>query len=469
MPDYLNKRADDTNELQGKKTNLMDIPIEDVGMKKRIINCIENVIDYEDWINCELYRICIDINPFEKKLFYVCLKLYRALDTIFSKTFSYAQLKKAINQLTINEKTIYYIKKGLEHEDYRTITKDTLKERFEEDGIKRDQAITPLIRALQKQIINNQFGDDFIKNELIFEMYYRRRSLYNYMSYIRHVFEGESNVVCLHELENNFRALYKYISFLEKNDLVSAKDIENVTKGAFSSIKTACVFYSKFTPSYYLYLYSEAMMKQEKHIPFLFYAKAKLMHFFSCRPVESFKDLNNCLSKLYDFLEMYSAAREAQIDSFYLDRIVDGMMINWTLIANTFSTIKTPNKVDEKEQNRRTKTSETVRDKNADRRLKLDGILENIRNLIQEEKQRTKKKRIKGDFYRKCFDDYKSELEECGITSPDKLQIKLSRKKMNKARSAYANRFYINIQYDDKFQDSIKYLYSEFKESERTT
>ena len=95
--------------------------------------------------------------------------------------------------------------------------------------------------------------------------------------------------------------------------------------------------------------------------------------------------------------------------------------------------------------------------------------LDKITNIIKTSlKDRKHKKGIIKEVCSQYFEDNKNELELYNIKSAEKLQRKYSQKDPNKQRSEQTNGAYKNPDYS-KIEDYIKYLYSEFKESERKT
>lgn len=263
-------------------------------------------------------------------------------------------------------------------------------------------------------------------------------------------------------------------------DTISKDQIKTNTYGMFVSVKTACYFYCRFTPSYWCYFYSKIIRDYEKEIPVLSHIKEVLSRYFCQYPIDPFAFLKDYFSNLSDLLDTYLIAknasetlREDPLWNTCFERINDGFLNSFVALAEMLageslipiSELKfkdNPNLVVEVEKMRRNKISESQRKRLSEREKQVE---EHIGKIFK--KVKSKRISIK-DACEEYLSENEAALKECGINSAGTLRNLCSNTDPNKQRSAFHNRSYVKPVYSKSLKESIGRIREKIAESKRS-
>ena len=269
-------------------------------------------------------------------------------------------------------------------------------------------------------------------------------------------------------------------------DAISKESIAEKSEGVFLSVKTACFFFCKFTPSYLLYKYSLSINKHENEIPLLTHAKEAISQYFCKYTAESFSSITDCLSELFDSLEVYSESRESfkklQVEersywNSWLEKIYDGIIINCLDISERLSAqagipvfeyifqekCNSSKFVTKDERIRRNNISKSHTARLSQRKKKIQKHINEIKNISKSEKMSI---RIACEQYHK---KHESELKSINITSPRTLENICCDAKPNKQRSDFSNKAYVKPNYTPAFKNAINDLFHDFVHKSRSS
>ena len=269
-------------------------------------------------------------------------------------------------------------------------------------------------------------------------------------------------------LEDNPAGFYKSIPQDAFPKETIKETIKEKSLGLFSSLKTACFFYCKFHPSYWLYSYSKIIHKNKSQLQFLKYVKNELYTYFVNRPIRKEASLSVYLddlsSSIQSFLEIEKDPN-ALSSQDYLN-IIDKIVVDSIDLTNDLvSGLHIPKDLTTNEKKRRKAISENKKKSFSVRQKK---VQEHISRIISE--SRSKKISIRKycrDIY---FPSHKTELNSLDIQSPRTLEnICCKNHAPNKHRSAFSNRAYLKPSYRESSQQTIRDIYYELERDKRSS
>ncbi len=273
-----------------------------------------------------------------------------------------------------------------------------------------------------------------------------------------------------YSFEDDSEGFYKSIP----SDAISKDMVKKKSYGMFSSVRKACYFYCKFTPSYLLYAFSVTIKTHKSEIPELIYLRDELANYLCCFPVESFALLNERLSDLQELLETYFKCgdafkklkkRERSFWIKYLKIMREGLFLKFIGISKELSA-ESPIPVlkrlfhkkyaplQKEEKQRRKRISKSQNKRLSQRQEKVQKHIEIIRSNVF-----AKKISVKAAC-EEYFKTKKDDLKKINITSARTLQNLCSHTKPDKQRTNFVNRSYLSPTYSKYFQDTIEMIYN---------
>lgn len=273
-----------------------------------------------------------------------------------------------------------------------------------------------------------------------------------------------------YSFEDDSEGFYKSIP----SEAISKDVVKEKSYGMFLSVRKACYFYCKFTPSCWLYAFSVTIKTYKSGIPELVYLRDELANYLCCFPVESFALLNERLSDLQELIETYFKCgdafeklkkRERSFWIKWLKIMREGILIKCIGISKEISaespipTLKRlfhkKNDPLQKEEKKRRKRISKSQNKRLSERQKI--VQKHIESIISSDYAKKYSVKVACERY---YETKKDDLRKINITSARTLQNLCSHTKPDKQRTNFVNRSYLSPTYSKDFQDTIELIYN---------
>jgi len=274
-----------------------------------------------------------------------------------------------------------------------------------------------------------------------------------------------------YNLEEAPEGFYQFVS-KESQNSISAEMIKENTFEVFSTLKAACYFYCKFSPSYSLYGCSYILNEYKSEISILKRTRKDVALFFGNFPTNRKGYLITALLNVADSLLVYLKCKnlvkerdkdegekkiwDETIETLFFSVVYNCINVSELLSAKPIFTYQEivshikDNLIEKNEFTRRKRISDSQNNRLSERQ----------RQIENHKKRIVRKMGLKNVSKRKAckdyFDEHKSELKSIHINSPRTLENICSSKEPNKQRSAFSNMAFLKPYYSPAVKKKIK-------------